>query len=119
MSEVKMTVQQIMDLGLWEKVCEYKGWNIWIVNEGKMQEDEIVEFDTTFPKDTRTPAQKLAEELHKELCGWNHTDGCGWYYENSWDEWTHEKYLKKAEELLELGVDIRTIFKIIKIVNRN
>jgi len=51
MSLVTMTVKQIMDLGLWEKVCDYKGWNLWIVNEGKIDSSEEVEFDTEFKKE--------------------------------------------------------------------
>lgn len=50
MSKVEMTVQQISDLGLWEKVCEYKGWNKWILNEGRIDANEFVEFDSEFKK---------------------------------------------------------------------
>lgn len=45
MSKVKLTVRQIMNLGLWEKVCEQKNWNPYILNEGLISEDEIVEID--------------------------------------------------------------------------
>jgi len=51
MSKVTMTVKQIMDLGLWEKVCEYKGWSVWGVNEGRIDSSEDVEFDTEFKKE--------------------------------------------------------------------
>lgn len=51
MSKVQMAVQQIVDLGLWSKVCEYKGWNEWILNEGKINENEIVTFDSEFKKE--------------------------------------------------------------------
>lgn len=43
-----MTVQQIIDLNLWDKVCEYKGWNPWILNEGQIDENEVVTFDSEF-----------------------------------------------------------------------
>jgi len=46
-----MTVQQIMDLNLWDKVCEHKGWNPWILNEGQIDENEVVTFDSEFKKD--------------------------------------------------------------------
>jgi len=52
MSKVTMTVKQVMDLGLWDKVCEYKGWDVWILNEGKIDSSEEVEFDTEFKKET-------------------------------------------------------------------
>ncbi|XZN14429.1 hypothetical protein ACSW9O_15290 (plasmid) [Clostridium perfringens] len=48
MSNVKMTVQQIKDLGLWDKVCDYKGINPWSTNEGLINYDDIIEFDTEF-----------------------------------------------------------------------
>ena len=49
-----------------------------------------------------TPDQLLAKRLHELQCTWNHTDGCGWYYEqkNGVDEWisgsTHDGWVKKA-----------------------
>ena len=52
MSKVTMTVKQIMDLGLWDKVCEYKGWDVWILNEGRIDSLEEVEFDTEFEKES-------------------------------------------------------------------
>ncbi len=51
MSVVKMTVRQIVDLGLWEKVCEYKGWDYYIRREGTISDEEEVEFDTEFKKE--------------------------------------------------------------------
>lgn len=51
MSMVKMTVRQIMDLGLWDKVCDYKGWDHYILKEGRIDSDEFVEFDTEFKKE--------------------------------------------------------------------
>jgi len=46
-----MTVKQIMDLGLWDKVCEYKSWDVWVLNEGKIDSSDEVEFDTEFKKE--------------------------------------------------------------------
>lgn len=50
MAIVRLQVRSIMNLGLWDKVCEYKGWNPWIYNEGRVPDDEWVEFDDTFKK---------------------------------------------------------------------
>lgn len=52
-----------------------------------------------------SPDHQLAKELHTMLCTWNHTDGCGWYYEmtNKQDDWTghaHGEYLKRAQKLI-------------------
>jgi hypothetical protein len=43
-----MTVKQLNNLCLWEKVREYKGWNPYIRNEGQIADDEVVEFDDEF-----------------------------------------------------------------------
>ena len=50
--------------------------------------------------------EKLAIQLHNVLCGHNHTDGCGWYYEmlpgkiDDWDGSSHDSYLGKANNML-------------------
>lgn len=51
MSKVSLTVRQIMNLGLWDKVCEYKHWSPWIYNEGQIDENEIVDFDDEFKQE--------------------------------------------------------------------
>ena len=51
MSKVVMTIKQVVDLGLWEKVCEYKGWDVWCLNEGRVDYLDEVEFDTEFKKE--------------------------------------------------------------------
>lgn len=112
-----LTVKQIMDLGLWEKVCEYKGWDTWIVNEGRIQEDELVTFDSEFKKQESVSLEhELAEFLHSKLCSWNHTDGCAWhYFKDDWTERTHKKYLEKAQKMLETEMYVEDIKKIIEI----
>jgi len=55
-----------------------------------------------------SPYIKIADNLHTILCKWNHTDGCGWYYEesNGVDDWkgqTHSRYLEKAQKLVDLS----------------
>lgn len=50
MAKVELTVKQIMNLGLWERVCDYKGWDYYIYNEGMIDENEVVEFDDEFKK---------------------------------------------------------------------
>lgn len=53
-----------------------------------------------------TPAEILAVDLHRHLCHWDHTDGCGWEYEitgageHSWGGMSHERWLAKAKSLL-------------------
>lgn len=59
MAKVELTVKQIINFGLWEKVCEYKGWDHWIVNEGRIDENEIVEFDDEFKKEEEIVGDKF------------------------------------------------------------
>lgn len=59
MSMIKMTVKQIMELGLWDDVCEYKGINPYAINEGLMEYSDIIEFDTEFKKE---------KQKEQELC---------------------------------------------------
>lgn len=51
MAKVSLQVRNIVNLGLWGQVCEYKGWNPWSLNEGRVLYDEWVEFDDTFEKE--------------------------------------------------------------------
>lgn len=53
MALVRLQVSSIINLGLWDKVCEYKGWSPWILNEGRITDGEWVEFDDTFEKGTK------------------------------------------------------------------
>lgn len=61
MAKIELTVKQIMNLGLWTKVCEYKGWSEWIYNEGKIEYNDLVEFDDEFQKEENKP--KYIEDL--------------------------------------------------------
>lgn len=63
---------------------------------------------------------KLAELIHENTCRFNHTDGCGWFYE----KWSNIKdgdnsarggYLKKAINLLRV-VSFDKASEIIKIL---
>jgi hypothetical protein len=64
----------------------------------KDQEKKIADFKVM------SDDKKLAEILHEKQCHWNHTDGCGWFYE----KWTDNlgeysarlNYLAKAREIL-------------------
>lgn len=45
----------------------------------------------------------LAEKMHSCFCGYNHTDGCGWGYEegaNKWGSWSHSRWLNHTENLV-------------------
>ena len=71
------------------------------------------------------PEEQLAKELHSMLCTWNHTDGCGWYYEfkNKKDDWTgsaHGEYLGRARKLMhkcqEEGISVENALSIFKVI---
>lgn len=63
---------------------------------------------------------RLAEELHTLQCRWNHTDGCGWFYEfnngvPNWQGWAHEQYLNKAREVMKVLPDL-SVDEILRVV---
>ncbi len=69
--------------------------------------------------------QRLAMSLHSLQCQWNHTDGCGWYYEfkdkkDDWTARTHGEYLVKARKLMhtckEKGITVNDAIEIFKMV---
>ena len=57
----------------------------------------------------------VAEALHGAFCKHNHTDGCGWYYDDgTWSQYSRKEYLEKAEVLLRY-YNKDQIFHILKI----
>lgn len=78
-----------MDLLKEEKVLEE------LKQQVKDQEKKIAEFKSM------SNDKKLAEILHEKQCHWNHTDGCGWFYE-SWSNIgaSRQPYLDKARAIL-------------------
>lgn len=85
-------MSQLTIFGIEEKIKKHK-------QELKDLEQQLVEAKL------ESPDHRLAKELHNLLCTWNHTDGCGWFYEvkNKQDDWTghaHGVYLKKAQMLI-------------------
>jgi hypothetical protein len=71
------------------------------------------------------PEWQLAKQLHAMLCTWNHTDGCGWYYEirNKQDDWTghaHDQYLTKARMIMhqcdQRKISVDTAIEVYKMV---
>ena len=58
--------------------------------------------------------ERLAIEIHSALCHWNHTDGCGWFYEikdgkHDWSRNAHKRSLNSANAVLgkikQLGIE--------------
>lgn len=60
--------------------------------------------------------QRLAELIHDSQCRWNHTDGCGWFYE-SWDKpgYSRNEYVEKARNVLK-EVPFAQAVKMIKLM---
>jgi hypothetical protein len=71
------------------------------------------------PDSFENEEQELAIFLHKELCHYNHADGCSWEYEKDrktpWCGlyFAHNEYLGMARRMLEVS-DFDTIKKIIQ-----
>jgi hypothetical protein len=92
----------------------------------KAHKKEITELEAALVKAKQeSPDQQLARTLHTMLCGWNHTDGCGWFYEmkNKEDDWNgheHGEYLKKANMLIRRcqkeGIEVDKVMEVYKMV---
>ena len=70
-----------------------------------------------------SPEKRLAEALHSLQCNWNHTDGCGWFYETDWkDVWaqnsSHARYLEKARKVMNAlpDMNVEDIIRIAQIL---
>lgn len=51
--------------------------------------------------DSMSKEHIVAEALHGAFCKHNHTDGCGWFYDDgTWNQYSRKEYLEKAEILL-------------------
>ena len=67
----------------------------------------------------------LAEKMHETFCKYNHTDGCGYYYENDfngislWDRGhEHNSWYQKAKVLYEkYGEQSFDIIETLKSIN--
>ena len=60
---------------------------------------------------------RLATFLHEKLCTWNHTDGCGWFYDRGdWSESSRQDYLQKAKKLISMGLTEEQITQVIGIM---
>lgn len=76
-----------------------------IAAEIARRKQELAELETQLEVAKTEPDDyRLARELHTLLCKWNHTDGCGWYYEfkdkqEDWTGYAHDRYLTKARRL--------------------
>ena len=92
----------------------------------KKRQQEIKDLETQLVEaKLQSPDKQLATELHSMLCQWNHTDGCGWFYEfsNKKDNWSghaHGEYLKKAQSLIhkceQEGVTVDQAISLFKLV---
>ena len=87
-------MSQLTIFGIEEKIKQHQA------ELAKLEQDlEVAKLES--------PDHQLAKELHSMLCTWNHTDGCGWYYEfkNKQDDWSgraHGEYLGRAQKLIHL-----------------
>lgn len=88
------------------------------IDELKRQAQEMREAE-------KDPLKLLTEKLHGVLCGLNHTDGCGWYYEiqkdvHNWGGYEHKHWLDKARKLQEIcganGIEPDKALEIFKMV---
>lgn len=92
--------------------------NMDINDEIEKLKNRIKELEKEKQKLEELPVDKqLALFLHKTLCTHNHTDGCGWYYENdNWDGEQHKRYLAKAKKMIGIFPNVLIIKKLIEVI---
>lgn len=81
--------------------------NLAKLNKRKRQLEETIEKAEEKEKNERQkPIRNIAIKAHDLFCAWNHTDGCGWFYENDarneehvWRGDSHSHYLNQIEKL--------------------
>jgi len=57
---------------------------------------------------------QLAKLIHEKTCHYNHADQCGWFYEKNWEGSTRGGYLKKANNIIDKGVDLQSAINTFK-----
>lgn len=69
--------------------------------------DEVKDLERKERERQREPLKALTKKAHDCLCRWNHTDGCGWGYEegqsgkeDNWDGWAHKRWLDHIEKIV-------------------
>ena len=40
--QIIITASEAINRGIWDELCELRGWNVWIVNEGLIPSDEEI-----------------------------------------------------------------------------
>lgn len=61
--------------------------------------------------------KKFADQLHSQACRLSHMDQCEWEYEaDDWTKFVHERYFRKAKELLSSGVPSDAILEILSVL---
>ena len=78
--------------------------------ESKLNElkAEVEKLEKKLEKEERrvailTKEQRVADYLHDIFCHHNHTDGCGWFYDDgSWTEYSRKEYVSKSIKLLKI-----------------
>jgi len=99
MSKVSMTVKQIMELGLWDKVCEYLGINPFALSEGRISINEVLEFDTEFKKPKKELLNEFTGEcfilrnINGEFC-YGECSGVGNYFDEA-EKWNDEEDVER------------------------
>lgn len=107
MAEITLTAKQIQSLGLWSKVCEYKGWDY--LNYDRVDDNEEITFDDTFEK---VEEKVIDETLVIEGTVYTREIEYGSYYSQLGEIQTEDSYL--TDQLLEYeGKKVRVTIEVI------
>lgn len=83
--------------------------------KARERRDRFAAIADNAPDDFDFQEEILAEELHALLCRYNHTDQCAWDYEPGWDQYTHQRYVNLADQLIEgEGGDVLAVLHLVR-----
>ena len=41
--KIIVTVSEAIEKGYWDRICDWRGWNVWAGNDGRMDSEEAIE----------------------------------------------------------------------------
>ncbi len=69
MAEIKLTAQQISNLGLWKQVCDYKGWEY--LSFDRVDPNELITFDDNFEEPEDQNEKKIKMYVDDLMNDWD------------------------------------------------
>lgn len=79
------------------------------IKTSRDETQRLIQLRDSIVKGATDDFKTIAEMLHSHECKYEHTEACGWFYENDWDKrpeptagmrtwtgWAHKRWLEEA-----------------------